>query len=101
MAEKANKKIPRQAMPEQDPKVRAHNFDEVPYGYDEKTAQIEAQRCMQCKKPLCVKGCPVEVEIPQFIKFIAEGNFNAAAKQLKNKNGLPAVCGRVCPQEDQ
>jgi len=101
MAEKGKKKIPRQPMPEQDPKVRAHNFDEVPYGYDEKTAQLEAQRCLQCKKPQCVKGCPVEVEIPQFIKFIAEGDFDAAAKQLKNKNGLPAVCGRVCPQENQ
>jgi glutamate synthase (NADPH/NADH) small chain len=101
MAEKGKKKIPRQAMPEQDPKVRAHNFDEVPYGYDEKLAQLEAQRCLQCKKPQCVKGCPVEVEIPQFIKFIVEGDFAAAARQLKNKNSLPAVCGRVCPQENQ
>ncbi len=100
MAEKG-KKIPRQAMPEQDPKVRAHNFDEVPYGYDEKLAQLEAQRCLQCKKPKCVEGCPVEVEIPQFIKFIVEGDFAAAARQLKNKNSLPAVCGRVCPQESQ
>ncbi len=101
MAETGKKKIPRQAMPEQDPKVRAHNFDEVPYGYDEKLAQLEAQRCLQCKKPQCVKGCPVEVEIPQFIKFIVEGDFAAAARQLKNKNSLPAVCGRVCPQENQ
>jgi len=101
MAEKGKQKIPRQAMPEQDPKVRAHNFDEVPYGYDEKLAQLEAQRCLQCKKPQCVKGCPVEVEIPQFIKFIVEGDFAAAARQLKNKNSLPAVCGRVCPQENQ
>ena len=101
MAEKGKKKIPRQAMPEQDPKVRAHNFDEVPYGYDEKLAQLEAQRCLQCKKPKCVEGCPVEVEIPQFIKFIVEGDFAAAARQLKNKNSLPAVCGRVCPQESQ
>lgn len=101
MAEKGKEKIPRQAMPEQDPKVRAHNFDEVPYGYDEKLAQLEAQRCLQCKKPQCVKGCPVEVEIPQFIKFILEGDFAAAARQLKNKNSLPAVCGRVCPQENQ
>ncbi len=101
MAEREKQKIPRQAMPEQDPKVRAHNFDEVPYGYDEKLAQLEAQRCMQCKKPQCVKGCPVEVEIPQFIKHIVEGDFAAAARQLKNKNSLPAVCGRVCPQENQ
>ncbi len=101
MAEKGKKKIPRQAMPEQDPKIRAHNFDEVPYGYDEKLAQLEAQRCMQCKKPQCVKGCPVEVEIPQFIKLISEGDFAGAARQLKNKNSLPAVCGRVCPQENQ
>ncbi len=100
MAEKG-KKIPRQAMPEQDPKVRAHNFDEVPYGYDEKLAQLEAQRCLQCKKPQCVKGCPVEVEIPQFIQYIVDGDFAAAARQLKNKNSLPAVCGRVCPQESQ
>ncbi len=101
MAEKGKQKIPRQAMPEQDPKIRAHNFDEVPYGYDEKLAQLEAQRCMQCKKPQCMKGCPVEVEIPQFIKFIVEGDFAAAARQLKNRNSLPAVCGRVCPQENQ
>ena len=101
MAEIGNAKIPRQAMPEQDPKVRAHNFDEVPYGYDEKLAQLEAQRCFQCKKPRCVKGCPVEVEIPQFIKFIVESDFAGAARQLKNKNSLPAVCGRVCPQESQ
>lgn len=101
MTEKRKKKITRQAMPEQDPKVRAHNFDEVPYGYDEKLAQLEAQRCLQCKNPQCVKGCPVEVEIPQFIKYIVEGDFPAAARQLKNKNSLPAVCGRVCPQEDQ
>ena len=94
-------KVPRQKMPEQDPKKRVHNFEEVPFGYSEETAIIEAKRCIQCKKPACIEGCPVDVKIPEFIKQIAEGNFIEAAKILKETNGLPAVCGRVCPQEDQ
>jgi len=94
-------KIPRQAMPEQDPKKRVTNFDEVPYGYTAEIAMTEAKRCIQCKKPACVAGCPVDVKIPEFIKLIADGDFIGAARKLKETNGLPAVCGRVCPQEDQ
>lgn len=97
----AKVKIPRHEMPCQDPQVRAHNFEEVALGYTQEMAVEEAQRCMQCKKPLCRTGCPVEVLIPDFIKEIAEGNFQEAAKVLKVKNSLPAVCGRVCPQESQ
>ncbi len=102
-AEKKEKKekIPRQAMPEQDPKARIGNFDEVPYGYSEEVAMLEAKRCIQCKKPSCIPGCPVDVDIPGFIKLIAEGKFIEAAWKLKETNALPAVCGRVCPQEDQ
>lgn len=102
MAEKEKKeKIPRQKMPEQDPKVRAKNFNEVPYGYPPEVAQLEASRCLQCKKPKCIEGCPVEIDIPAFIKLIYEGDFVGAARKLKERNSLPAICGRVCPQEDQ
>ncbi len=102
MAEKEKKeKIPRQKMPEQDPKARARNFNEVPYGYPPEVAQLEASRCLQCKKPKCVEGCPVEIDIPAFIKLIYEGDFVGAARKLKERNSLPAICGRVCPQEDQ
>lgn len=102
MEEKKKKeKIPRQKMPEQDPKERIKNFNEVPFGYPPEVAQIEAQRCLQCKKPSCVDGCPVEVDIPGFIKLIKEGDFLGAAKKIKEKNALPAICGRVCPQEVQ
>ena len=94
-------KVPRQKMPEQEPQKRIRNFEEVPLGYSEQTAIIEAKRCIQCKKPGCVGGCPVDVKIPEFIKEIAEGRFTEAALKLKETNGLPAVCGRVCPQEDQ
>ncbi|MFA5322364.1 MAG: NADPH-dependent glutamate synthase [Smithella sp.] len=94
-------KVPRQKMPEQEPQKRVHNFEEVPFGYSEETAIIEAKRCIQCKKPACIVGCPVDVKIPEFIKEIAEGNFIESAKVLKETNSLPAVCGRVCPQEDQ
>jgi glutamate synthase (NADPH/NADH) small chain len=94
-------KIPRQAMPEQDPKKRVNNFDEVPYGYTAEMAMTEAKRCIQCKKPACIAGCPVDVKIPEFIKLIEEGKFLEAAWKLKETNALPAVCGRVCPQEDQ
>ncbi len=93
--------IPRQKMPEQDPKNRIKNFEEVPHGYTPEMARQEALRCLQCKKPLCCDGCPVSIDIPGFIKLIAEGDFLAAARKIKETNALPAVCGRVCPQEDQ
>jgi glutamate synthase (NADPH/NADH) small chain len=94
-------KIPRQQMLEQIPGVRVKNFDEVPLGYSEETAVLEAKRCIQCKKPGCIAGCPVEVKIPEFIQAIADGNFMKAGHILKETNSLPAVCGRVCPQEEQ
>jgi glutamate synthase (NADPH/NADH) small chain len=94
-------KIPRQKMPGQDPKERIKNFKEVPFGYTPEMAMTEAKRCLQCKKALCMGGCPVEVDIPAFVRMIAEGNFIGAAKELKKNNSLPAICGRVCPQEDQ
>ncbi len=92
---------PRQKMPEQPPEQRIHNFDEVPFGLTPDQARLEASRCLQCKKPSCVVGCPVCIDIPGFIKFIEEGNFDAAVRKLKEQTTLPAVCGRVCPQEDQ
>jgi glutamate synthase (NADPH) small chain len=88
-------------MPRQDPKVRAHNFNEVALGYSLEEAQKEASRCIQCKKRNCTMGCPVEVDIPEFIKAMREGNLPEATKVLKNKNALPGICGRVCPQESQ
>ncbi|MCK5261017.1 MAG: NADPH-dependent glutamate synthase [Thermoplasmatales archaeon] len=88
-------------MPEQKPKDRIKNFKEVPYGYDEKTAIEEAKRCLQCKDRPCVIGCPVEIDIPGFIKHISEGDFDKAVEVLKTKTSLPAVCGRVCPYENQ
>ena len=94
-------KVPRQPMPEQEPAIRARNFEEVPLGQDPDVAVLEAQRCLQCKKPACVEGCPVEVDIPGFIKLIQEGDFTGAIKKIWEKNALPAVCGRVCPQELQ
>jgi len=106
MAEEATQKvkrekIPRQPMPEQKPKVRAKNFDEVPIGYDPETAIKEAERCLQCKKPGCVAGCPVEIDIPGFIQLIKEEKFTESIRHIWQKNSLPAVCGRVCPQEIQ
>ncbi len=86
---------------EQDPKVRAKNFNEVCLGYNAEEAILEAQRCLNCKNPQCVKGCPVNVHIPEFIKYVAEGNFMEAAKVINRDSALPAVCGRVCPQEKQ
>lgn len=94
-------KPPRNDMPCQDPVERAHNFNEVALGYSQKTAVAEAHRCLQCKKPACLIGCPVEVLIPGFIKKVAEEDFLGAAEVLKVKNALPAICGRVCPQESQ
>jgi glutamate synthase (NADPH) small chain len=91
----------RQAMPEQDPLVRARNFEEVPLGYTPEMAVAEAGRCLQCKNPLCVQGCPVGVDIPAFIKHIVDGKFDQAIGKIWERNSLPAVCGRVCPQEIQ
>ena len=88
-------------MPEQKPEVRARNFLEVPTGYTPKMAQEEAARCLQCKKPSCVAGCPVSVDIPGFIDLLAQGDTTGAIRNLWSKNALPAVCGRVCPQEIQ
>ncbi|SHO49511.1 NADPH-dependent glutamate synthase [Desulfopila aestuarii] len=103
MAEKAvnKEKKGRIPMPEQDPKVRARNFLEVPTGYTPKMAQEEASRCLQCKKPACVQGCPVGVDIPGFIDLLSQGDLTGAIRNLWSKNALPAVCGRVCPQESQ
>lgn len=94
-------KLPRNKMPEQKPEERNKNFLEVPLGYSPETAISEAKRCLQCKKPGCVSGCPVNVDIPAFIKLIAEGNFKASIRKIWERNALPAVCGRVCPQEIQ
>jgi glutamate synthase (NADPH) small chain len=91
----------RTAMKEQDPRVRVKNFSEVPFGYTEVEALAEARRCLQCKKPMCVDGCPVNVKIPEFVKLVAEGKFLEAARKIKETNALPAICGRVCPQETQ
>jgi glutamate synthase (NADPH/NADH) small chain len=88
-------------MPKQDPKVRRKNFNEVALGYNEEQALAEANRCLQCKNAPCVKGCPVEIDIPAFIKLIRERKFDEAIKKIKEKNSLPAICGRVCPQEEQ
>ena len=88
-------------MPVQDAKVRAHNFDEVALGYDEETAVAEAERCLHCKVPQCRKGCPVSVNIPEFIAKIKERDYDGAVAKIKESNSLPAVCGRVCPQENQ
>lgn len=94
-------KQPRQKEPELAPEVRKHSFQEVALGYTPEMARLEASRCLQCKKPKCVLGCPVRVMIPEFIRQIAEGNFLEAARIIKEQNPLPAVTGRVCPQEDQ
>ena len=102
MEEKEKKeKIPRQPMPEQEPKVRVRNYKEVPFGYSPETAMLEASRCIQCKNPGCMTGCPVEIDIPGFIGRIKEGDFAGSIAKIKEKNLLPAVCGRVCPQEVQ
>jgi glutamate synthase (NADPH/NADH) small chain len=94
-------KIPRQEMPEQDKTLRIHNHQEVPYGYTSELASLEAGRCLQCKNPKCVEGCPVNVDIPAFIRLMREDDFDGAAKKIKERNVLPAICGRVCPQESQ
>lgn len=91
----------RREMPKQEPEVRCHNFSEVALGYTPELAMEEARRCLQCKKPFCVSDCPVQINIPGFISAIARGDFNQGVRILKQKNLLPSVCGRVCPQEEQ
>jgi len=97
MAEKKS----RLHMSERSVAERIQDFNEVPLGFTKEQAMDEAKRCIQCKKPKCVGGCPVEIDIPGFLKFVAEGDFASAAKKIKETNALPAICGRVCPQEDQ
>ena len=94
-------RIPRVPAREQDPKVRAHNFDEVCYGYNMEEAQLEASRCLHCKNPRCVAACPVAIKIPDFIERIVAGDIAGAAAKIAEDSSLPAVCGRVCPQESQ
>ncbi|MHA1916248.1 MAG: NADPH-dependent glutamate synthase [Promethearchaeota archaeon] len=93
--------VPRNEMPVQEPKLRGKNFEEVNLGYDIKTAKEEAGRCLQCAKPLCVEGCPVNINIPEFIKLIQEDSHQEAVRSIKEYNILPAICGRVCQQENQ
>ncbi|MCD4840573.1 MAG: NADPH-dependent glutamate synthase [Methanosarcinales archaeon] len=93
--------LERQDIPRQNPEKRRSNFDEVALGYSHEQALNEASRCIQCKKPLCVAGCPVEIDIPAFIKCIADDDMEGAINELKSMNALPAICGRVCPQETQ
>jgi glutamate synthase (NADPH/NADH) small chain len=94
-------KIPPQIMPTLDPGFRKHTFDEVPVGYGEDSAILEAWRCLGCKNAPCVKGCPVNIDIPKVMKLTAERRFVEALQVIRNDNSLPAVCGRVCPQESQ
>ena len=98
---KANMSLTRNPMPTQDPQVRAHNFSEVALGYTKETAIDEAMRCLNCKNMPCVSGCPVKIHIPEFIEKIKEGEFEAAYQIISQSSSLPAVCGRVCPQETQ
>ena len=100
---KPKPKIKKEAVPmhKQDPKERIHNFNEVASGYTEEQAVAEAERCLQCVKFPCVEGCPVEIDIPTFINLIKEGKFDEGIRKIKESNSLPAVCGRVCPQEEQ
>jgi glutamate synthase (NADPH/NADH) small chain len=93
--------IPRQKMPEQNPAERSRNFDEVNLGFTAELAVKEAMRCLQCRKSVCVEGCPVEIKIRDFIALVVKGEFLEAAKKIKEDNMLPAICGRVCPQEEQ
>lgn len=94
-------KIPRQKMPEQEPDKRKNNFNEVPYGFSEEIAKLEAARCLKCKNPTCVQGCPVNIDIPGFITLVEKGKYIEAAEKIKEQNSLPAITGRVCPQETQ
>lgn len=101
LTKKERMAIPRQSMPEQDAKERGHNFNEVNLGFTEELARMEAERCLQCPKPVCISGCPVGVKINEFIRLVAAGDYAGAAAKLKEDNALPAICGRVCPQEEQ
>ena len=92
------KKVP---VREQDPKVRATNFDEVCLGYNQEEAMEEAARCLHCKNAKCVQGCPVNIDIPTFISEVKEGKFADAYQTISKSSALPAICGRVCPQETQ
>jgi glutamate synthase (NADPH/NADH) small chain len=93
--------LKRRPMPKQDHLERVRNFDEVALGYAVETAREEASRCLNCKNPLCNKGCPVGIDIPNFIKCIVESDFSSGVRKIKETNALPAICGRVCPQEEQ
>ena len=101
MTAKERMAIPPQAMPEQEAKVRARNMNEVALGYTAEMAKTEASRCMQCPTKPCMKGCPVAINIPGFLAKAAEGNFEGALQIIRETSLLPAVCGRVCPQEKQ
>jgi len=101
MTEKKKINLNRVPIPKQAPELRRRNFNEVALGYTQEQALEEASRCIQCKKPSCKNGCPVNVEIPEFIEALHEGNMPEAVRILKNKNSLPGICGRVCPQETQ
>ncbi len=101
LTQKERMKIPRQDMPVQTPEDRVQNFSEVALGYTLELARLEAERCLQCKDPHCMEGCPVEVRIPEFIQAVRDGDMAEAVKIMKSKNNLPAICGRVCPQEVQ
>ncbi|MZK54163.1 dihydropyrimidine dehydrogenase, partial [Clostridium beijerinckii] len=96
-----NERLVRIPVREQDPKVRAANFEEVCIGYNEEEATKEASRCLNCKNPKCVEGCPVSINIPGFISYVKDEKFEEAAKEISKYSSLPAVCGRVCPQEKQ
>jgi glutamate synthase (NADPH/NADH) small chain len=101
LSAKERRKIPRHRIPEQPPAERARNFQEVNLGYTAEMARMEALRCIQCPNPKCVEGCPVRIQIRDFVALVAEGEFEKAAQVIKQDNSLPAVCGRVCPQEEQ
>ena len=101
MSTKSKLNLNRVDMPKQSPEVRKRNFQEVALGYTQELAEEEAGRCLQCKKPKCVEGCPVGVDIPEFIRALRDGDMQKAVKALKRKNSLPGICGRVCPQEVQ
>ena len=101
MSDMANMQLNKVPMPEQDPQVRNKNWDEVAKGYTEQDALLEAARCLNCKNMPCVSGCPVNVKIPEFIAKVVQGDFEGAYKKIKETNSLPAICGRVCPQENQ
>ena len=102
MKPKDRMEIPRVKMPELDPEYRCHTMkEEVNLGLTPQMAMMEAKRCLDCAKPTCIEGCPVNIDIPTFIKNIERGNFLEATKTLKKSSMLPAVCGRVCPQEKQ